>query len=296
MQLAARHTEARAGLRPGGRGAFSDQREVGGLPCSYVRGLSLGSDPADPRVYYVVLQLSGRGVLHDLGEEIALAPGQVVLIDGAAPPRLKTSDTSACICLEIPRGLLERQIDGRAPAPLRGAGAALLGAFLRAAFDNACDLGAEHNLAVREGLVRLVLASWGMDPAAGAAEPGEPALIRQVKAYVLRHLDDPGLSPNAIAKLHKVSVRHLHRLFRATGASLGDWVRQSRLARCAADLRDGAHQAESLTEIAFRWGFSDSAHFSRTFRAQYGQSPRAYRASRSMLEAPKAPAGESPCF
>ena len=295
MQLAVRHTQAGAGLRPGGRGSFSDRREVGGLPCSYIRGLSFGFDPADPSVYYLVQQLSGRGALHDLGEDVVLAAGQVVLIDGAAPPMLKTSEASACICLEIPRELLERQIGGRAPAPLKGAAAALLGAFLRAAFDNACDLGAEQNQAVREGLVRLVLASWGMDPAAGASEPGEPALIRQVKAYILRHLDNPGLSPNAIAKVHQVSVRHLHRLFRATGASLGDWVRQSRLARCAADLRDDARQGDSLTEIAFRWGFSDSAHFSRTFRAQYGQSPRAYRAGRLLLNGP-APAGESPCF
>ena len=149
---------------------------------------------------------------------------------------------------------------------------------------------------MRETLVRLVLASWGVDGLAPDREQGEPALIRQVKSYILHHLDDPNLSPGAIAKAHRVSVRHLHRLFRATGASLGDWVRQSRLAHCAADLRDGARQGESLTEIAFRWGFSDSAHFSRTFRAQYGQSPRAYRADRLMLGGPSTPAGELPCF
>ena len=293
MQLAARHTDASIDLRPAGRGAFrGDRREVGGLACTYLRGVNLGFDPADPGLYYLVLQLSGRGELQDFGDEVALAPGQAVLIDGAAPPLLKTDASSACLCLEVPRGLLERQIAGRAPAPLRGAAAALLGAFLRAAFDNAADLGTEHNLAVRDGLVRLVLASWGMD--AMAPEPGEPALIRQVKAYVLQHLDDPDLSPGAIAKAQRMSVRHLHRLFRATGASLGDWVRQTRLARCAADLRDGTHADKSLTEIAFRWGFSDSAHFSRTFRAQYGQSPRAYRAGRLMLAAP--PPRETPCF
>ncbi|MEO6340079.1 MAG: helix-turn-helix domain-containing protein [Caulobacteraceae bacterium] len=295
MQLAARHIEASNGLRPGGRGAFGrDRRTVGGLSCTYAKRLSFSrADPADPSAFYVLVQLSGRAGWRRPDGDVVLAAGQAGLIDGAAPPVLDADEASACLCLEIPRELLDRQVDGGGATPVKGAGAALLSAFLRTAFDNAGALGAEHDRAVRETLVRLVLANWGVDGLVSERENGEPALIRQVKAYLLRHLDDPCLSPHAIAKVHRVSVRHLHRLFRATGASLGDWVRQSRLARCAADLRDGARQGDSLTEIAFRWGFSDSAHFSRTFRAQYGQSPRAYRAGRPMLEAP---ARESPCF
>jgi AraC-like DNA-binding protein len=37
--------------------------------------------------------------------------------------------------------------------------------------------------------------------------------------------------------------------------------------------------AEKLTRIAFRWGFNDSAHFSRAFTAEYGVTPREYRDS-----------------
>ena len=32
--------------------------------------------------------------------------------------------------------------------------------------------------------------------------------------------------------------------------------------------------------IAHRWGFFDSSHFHRAFKASYGVSPRDYRASR----------------
>ena len=32
-----------------------------------------------------------------------------------------------------------------------------------------------------------------------------------------------------------------------------------------------------ISSIAHRWGFSDSSHFSRTFKAHYGSSPRDYR-------------------
>jgi AraC-like DNA-binding protein len=35
---------------------------------------------------------------------------------------------------------------------------------------------------------------------------------------------------------------------------------------------------KTITEIAFSWGFSDSAHFSRSFRKQFGICPRVFRA------------------
>ena len=47
--------------------------------------------------------------------------------------------------------------------------------------------------------------------------------------------------------------------------------------RVRADLEDPRQRARSITEIALRWGFNDSAHFSRTFRARFGLSPRAVR-------------------
>ena len=33
-----------------------------------------------------------------------------------------------------------------------------------------------------------------------------------------------------------------------------------------------------LTEIAYRWGFNDSSHFSRSFKAAFGCTAREFRA------------------
>ena len=52
--------------------------------------------------------------------------------------------------------------------------------------------------------------------------------------------------------------------------------------------------AEGITEIAFRWGFNDSAHFSKAFRAEFGQSPRAYRALHLELRRAAAAAARRP--
>jgi AraC-like DNA-binding protein len=103
-------------------------------------------------------------------------------------------------------------------------------------------------------------------------------LVVQVHHYILENLDGVDLSPRAIAAANGVSVRQLHRVFSATGTTVCLWVRKLRLARCAAELRGPGAPAEGITNIAFRWGFNDSAHFSKAFRAEFGQSPRAYRA------------------
>ena len=33
----------------------------------------------------------------------------------------------------------------------------------------------------------------------------------------------------------------------------------------------------SITTIAYKWGFTDSAHFSRSFQKQFERSPKDYR-------------------
>jgi transcriptional regulator GlxA family with amidase domain len=108
-------------------------------------------------------------------------------------------------------------------------------------------------------------------------------LVVRVQHYILENLDGVDLSPRAIAEANGVSVRQLHRVFSATGTTVCLWVRKARLARCAAELRSSTAGSEGITDIAFRWGFNDSAHFSKTFRAEFGQSPRAYRAEHLAL-------------
>jgi len=86
------------------------------------------------------------------------------------------------------------------------------------------------------------------------------------------------LEPAEIAYAVEISVRHLHRLFLVTGGTLGEYIRARRLKGCRSDLANPCMRHKTITEIAFCWGFSDSAHFSHSFRKQFGLSPRAFRA------------------
>jgi AraC-like DNA-binding protein len=75
-----------------------------------------------------------------------------------------------------------------------------------------------------------------------------------------------------------VSTRHLQKLFKADGLTVTDWIRERRLAGCRRDLRDPAHADETILAIATRWGLTNAAHFSRSFRALYGCTPSEFRA------------------
>jgi AraC-like DNA-binding protein len=97
----------------------------------------------------------------------------------------------------------------------------------------------------------------------------------EIRRYVRTHLQDTTLGPTAIARAYSMSVRALHALFEDADESVAGLVRRERLARCIEDLQQP--NGGSVTEIAFRWGFSDAAHFSRLFKRAFGVTPSEVR-------------------
>jgi len=73
------------------------------------------------------------------------------------------------------------------------------------------------------------------------------------------------------------SKRHLHKAFSAEDDTLAQYILRQRLQGCMRELGDPASAARTITEIAFSWGFNNTAHFSRVFREHTGQTPSAYR-------------------
>lgn len=79
----------------------------------------------------------------------------------------------------------------------------------------------------------------------------------------------------AWAKEIHYSRDHFTRVFREhTGETPYSYYQRRRLQRAAYAL---VHTSDHLSDIATRLGFSDSAHFTRTFHKKYGLSPMRYR-------------------
>jgi AraC-like DNA-binding protein len=230
-----------------------------------------------------VLQHAGTMIIAQDGREVRLDPGDAAIVDTERPYTLHLAGPNRQIVLHCPRHLLRRRLRSmRAVTAARIAGSSptgdLLGGTLRLLARDRHDLAPAQAEAVGRYTLDLVATALEATPEAGLDVPSRAsaALLARIKD----HLRDNELDPARIAAAHSISVRHLHRLFHETGQTVGGALREARLERCRADLADPHQRALSVTEIALRWGFNDSAHFSRVFKAQYGLSPRAYRTQR----------------
>ncbi|HZV09032.1 MAG TPA: helix-turn-helix transcriptional regulator, partial [Novosphingobium sp.] len=87
----------------------------------------------------------------------------------------------------------------------------------------------------------------------------------------------PALSPDAIALGLGVSRRQLYRAFAEAGQTPASWLWSLRTEQAHLRLTSPQECAKSLTQLAFDVGFNDMAHFSRSYRARFGCTPRQAR-------------------
>jgi AraC-like DNA-binding protein len=231
----------------------------------------------------VTTQLEGVRCYSQDGQAAVLEPGDSTLIDCARPWSSRSAGESVRLYLRVPRELLASRLRATTfPIARRIAGNAGLGATL---FDVATSLFREAEMfkplestAALEAYFEILSACLGRSDSESAAEHHGRELSSRILSFIETHLTEPTLDPPRIASAAGISVRHLHRLFALQGHSVADWIRQRRLQECRSDLADIRFRDRSITEIAFLWGFSDSAHFSRSFKKQFGVNPRAFRA------------------
>ena len=216
--------------------------------------------------------------------ETAVSAGEMVLYDTSHPFSIVTDAPYDLVVLECSRlllGLRDHDPGSRVATPLRSEIArTLVAPFLtRLAHGLADGTVSEGDADLGESAMYLVraLCTDAETLPEVTRRPGGDLLVR-VKAHVEERLADPDLRPDAIAAAHYVSTRHLQKLFKADGVTVTEWIRQRRLAACRRDLGDPALTGRTILAIATRWGLTNPAHFSRSFRAEFGCSPREFRA------------------
>ena len=141
-------------------------------------------------------------------------------------------------------------------------------------------LGGSDEISWEEIGVRLAACvarlAHGALPCRNEPTPARDALARATRA--VRTIDrDPGarVTLGALAHDAGLSPYHFLRTFqRATGVTPHQYVVRARLRKAA--LRLAAEPAKVI-DIAFDSGFGDVSNFNRSFRAEFGVSPRAYR-------------------
>jgi AraC family transcriptional regulator, positive regulator of tynA and feaB len=247
-------------------------------PCSGVRARRQLADTDGAFVAVLITRIGAETVCQG-DAEADLRPGDAVAWDSTKPARFTVWEPLAKRSLLIPWTALD-EVSGRpwmtGGVKLNAAAPAtrLLAAYLDTLLKTLPDLSPVAVSAARNATLELFLGALRADldlPTTGTAQP---ALRAAMDRYIDRHLLDETVTPAAVASAHSVSIRTVNRIFRATGQTVSEVIRVRRLARAREEL---TNSDRPISTIAHRWGFSDTSHFSRSFKACYGSSPTDYR-------------------
>ena len=105
-------------------------------------------------------------------------------------------------------------------------------------------------------------------------------LLNQAKAYLLAYLTEPDLTPDRLASELGVSRRSLYKAFEQAQEKPQAFLLRARLQRCRELLMGNLGTHRNLADLALSHGFSDAAHFSRTYKKVFGESPSQARQRR----------------
>ncbi|MEU6389606.1 helix-turn-helix domain-containing protein [Streptomyces sp. NPDC046939] len=244
------------------------------------RHVALAAD----RFVVIGVQTAGRTVLTQDGRRADVGRGDLFVYDTGRPYFLDHPEPFAAHLVHVPRRALTlpdedlRRVTGTAIGTGQGCGA-VLRPFLTTLADSpdACSPALAARLASSVvDLFAVLVAEHAGDDRSGA-DTARTHLVARIRDHIDRHLADPALSPEDIAKAHHISVRYLHRLFEDEDITVGRLVQRRRLEECARELARGGRATPSVASVAQRWGFVNPAHFSRVFRGAYGVSPREWR-------------------
>jgi AraC-like DNA-binding protein len=236
-------------------------------------------------IYTFMLQRAGSCAVEQAGAQALLLPGDMLVFHNSRPYRLLFAQPFCQTVIQAPRACLGRfaaDLDrriGQRMAPTGGFGR-VLESFVRSLGEALPDLGDVEAGVLVDELFHLLAAQGAAQQAQGDGEErARRALVWRAQRYAREMLADPDLGVGAIAGAQHVSPRTLQRAFAREGTAVMRWLRDERLAHCAAALADRAPRPRGIAEIAGAHGFRDVAAFCRSFKARYGCAPGTWRAT-----------------
>jgi AraC-like DNA-binding protein len=242
---------------------------------------------AEPRAIQLLLPQDSALTVHESGGAARLVgTHDLVWLPTWRAAAVQCTRPVSTVWVELPARVWQKQLDLGGSLPAHPAPGSLLVEPVRA-FVHSLLAGGRSAEPLSARLVEdllatmlgaLVLEARGSLQGAGAAHP--PLRARAV-AHIAAFRDDPGLSPQHIARSLRISIRQLQRSFEEAGTTVAGEIRRQRLEAAIRMLTDGAFDALTVAEVAARAGFRNDAELRRALAALAGATPTALRARRA---------------
>jgi AraC-like DNA-binding protein len=230
----------------------------------------------------LIVQRAGRATIKQAGRTLLLEPGMWTICDAQRAFTMSSTEPGEQLIMLLPRDRLAigASLSGYAACCFGanpGAGR-LLPHYLSGLLDEIAAVDDNTCAELADMATQLVrLALFEARHAAPLVSMRETLRLR-IKDYVRRNVRDPALSIDRVAAAFGCTKRHLHKVFSGDDMTLSQFVWSERLERCRDALTNPAMARRSITEIAFMWGFNNSAHFSKAFKERFGAPPGLFRA------------------
>jgi AraC-like DNA-binding protein len=240
----------------------------------------------------IALQIKGVSYFEQNGRNVTLSPNEWSIYDTAQPYSVTVPGITEMLILMVPRDnlsthrlhlsdLMVRKIPG-----LAGMGK-LAYQLMISAFDEIPIITPEAEWEIAGAISHLIRLTM-LDASGVQNEVSLREVWRdRIRAYIGAHLRDPELSIDRIADAMNCTKRYVHKVFQSERTSVSESILRMRLNRCREDLRNPARSRNSITDIAYSWGFNNPAHFSRAFKDEFNVSPRFFRMETQLACAPQ---------
>ena len=282
-------------VRPRTRRPFDGKlvrRELGPLQVLYLAADASAArrtraliQASDPESVQLMMQVRGACAITQEDRSATIRRGDLGAWHSSSPYVVESDGPFQIVIVTCPSSLFARHADRvRRRTAQRIDGTVGVGHLVRAHLSalrrvlelDACSEDARSHLA--EGLFDLVRALHASEePPPPSRRRGSGQLRAQVDRYIEANLVRQQLDRATIARENFISCSYLDRLYRGEDLGVAGVIREKRLDNARHELADRACAEETVFAIASRWRFVSPSHFSRVFRAAYGQSPSEYR-------------------
>jgi AraC-like DNA-binding protein len=235
----------------------------------------------DPATCRLLFQISERSGLVTPADRVALSAGRwAASVGGSISAQVQRG--GEIVALSFPLSHLSRNVVSQmqwgtgALRPTSGAALMCL-ELARACVAQTEPLNPSVDDALGEAMIELGKLALIEQFCTARSETVRETARARIQAFIHRNIADPELTIARIAERMRCTKRYLHKIFSEEDETLNQYIWSQRLELCRARLSQADLADRSITEIAFACGFSNAAHFSRSFRARFGQAPRAYR-------------------